>query len=241
MEAVGRRLALERGLHEGALDHCGFFLGRACLEWETGAAGAGAQAFERAWRVCDAKAVAARGRVAARLDGGDYAGAYAVWREGSAAGGADSLALAAFEPAVFAGLSLTDFPSQGPAAYRLAPGPWDPQGVFWLSLAPGAGFLRIGEGRLALQHLVLGSGLTALLGWRLASGFRGADHPARMAAFLDAGILALLWKRYYLGGMREAGRLARVKKRRQGAARVRALWSGENPFRPSDRPGGRDG
>lgn len=250
-EAAGRRLALERDLAEGALTHCGYFLRRACGEWESGLPGL--RAFEMAHRFCDeagradsggdgsAKAIAMRGRVAARLSGEDYAGAFAAWKAATAGGGGDSAAVAPFAEAVHAGLSLTDFPAQGPEAYRLGPGPFHPDRIVWASLVPGAGFWSLGEGRLAAQHFLIGSGLTAVTIWRLWSGYRAADHADRMVACLDAGVLFLLWKRYYVGGMREAGRLARLKNRRHGAARVRSLWSSEDPFAPPARPGERGG
>lgn len=228
---AGRQLALEHDLAVEGFTHCAYFLERACLEWESGDPGSGWQSFEMAYRFCDDKTVPARGRVAARLAGGDYAGAYAAWKAGSRAGAAESLALAGYAPAVYGGLSLTDFPVQGPVEWRQPPGPWDPERAWRLSLLPGAGYLYLGEGQLALQHLVLGAGLSTLVGWRLWGGWRGDGNDFRMAAFLDAGLLALLWKRYYLGGMEEARRLAREKNRGYGAGRVRALWVRENPFR----------
>lgn len=232
-EKAGRRLSLERLLNGGGVTHCGYFLARACMEWETRDPGAGLQAFEMAFRFCDDKTIAARGKVAARLDREDFAGAYVALMDGVGEGGVDSLALAPFERAVFGGLSLTDFPTRGPDAYRLAPAALDPEMAYRLSLLPGAGFLYAGEGRLALQHMMLGLGLSALAGWRIREGFRGWNHEVRMAAFMDAGVVTLfLWRRFYLGGMAEARRIAREKNRSQGAARVRAMWSSENPFAP---------
>lgn len=234
-ETAGRRLSLERDLIDGGLTHCGYFLRRACQDWESGDPGAGLAGFEMAYRFCDDRATAARGRVAARLEREEWSGAYAAWREAADRGGADSLALVPWERPVFGGLSLTDFPPRGPAAYRLGlgldPGALNPERAYRLSALPGAGFLYTGEPGLAFRHFVLGTGLTALAGWRIWTGFHGSDHDARMAAFLDAGVVVFfLWRRYYLGGMREARRIAQAKNRREGARRVREMASRQSPF-----------
>lgn len=230
-EYLGRLASLERGLFDGTLSHCGYALRRACLDWESGADDAGRGGFEMALRFCDDKTVGERGAVASGLARGDYAEAYAAWLRHSEAGAADSLALAGYARAVHAGYSATAFPPRGPAEYRLPAGRYDPDWAFRLSALPGAGFLYLGEPGLAARHFALGASLSALLGYCAWRGLAARDRDGAVVAWIDFGLVAtFLWQRYYLGGMREAARLALEKNRAEKHARIAELAEGLDPF-----------
>jgi hypothetical protein len=232
-ESAARRLTLERAYHDGTLSHCAFALARACQEWESGPPGAAWPSFDKSIRLCPDGLAGWRGKVAARLDREDFLGAYADWTEGSEAGPEDSLALAPFKPAVHAGLSLTAFPNLADPSLRLPPPSRDPETAYRLSILPGAGFLYAGEPGLAWRHLLLGTTLTGLVAWRVQACVNAPSRKQGYAAGLDAAVLTLfLWKRYQVGGMREARRRLREKNRREGGSRVRELWIREQPFAP---------
>jgi hypothetical protein len=234
-EYLGRRAALERALFDGGESHCGYALKRACLDWESGEPDAGRAGFEMALHFCDDKSAGERGVVASALARGDFTEAYAAWMRHSQAGEGDSLILAPYAPAVYAGLSLTSFPPRGPVEYRLPRGAFNPDAAWRLSLLPGAGFLYLGEPGLAARHFAVSAGITALMGYAAYRGLAARDRDESMVAWMDFGLIAtFLWQRYYLGGMREAARLALEKNRAANLARVARLSSQLDPFTSSE-------
>lgn len=234
-EYIAARVSLERSLFDGEMPHCGYALRRACLDWESGRPDAGRFAFELAFRFCDDKATAERGLVAASLARGHYAEAYAVFERHASAGAEDSAALAEFAPAVHAGLSLTPYPPRGPEAYRLPKGDLDPDKAYRLSLVPGLGLLYAGEPGIAASHLFLSAAFGAIAGYSARQAFAGRDRKERLVAGMDlAVVMALFLPRYYFGGMREAGRIAREKNLHAGRDKVAAMAARLDPFAPAD-------
>ncbi|MDB5105714.1 MAG: hypothetical protein JWP91_3403 [Fibrobacteres bacterium] len=230
-EYIAGRVALERSLFDGDMQHCRYALERACLDWESGRADAGRYAFELAFRFCDDKTAAERGLVASALAREDFGEAYAVFERHSSAGPGDSAALADFAPAVYAGLSLTRYAPRGPVSYRLPKGSLDPDKAYRLSALPGMGLLYAGEPRVAASHFFLSVGFAALAGFSAWRALEGPDRSSRWVAGMDfALITTLFFNRYYFGGMREAARVAREKNLHAGRVKVAALAAPLDPF-----------
>lgn len=241
-EYLAARVSLERGLTgDEAMTHCEYSLRRACLDWEANRPDAGRSGFRMALRFCDDKSVAERGVVASALAREDFGEAYAAWRSGVKSGPRDSAAVAEYEPVVHSGLSLTGFPYHGPEAYRITGNPKqgpDPATAWRLSIIPGLGFLYVGEPKVAASHFALSAGFAALCGWSAWQVIHGSGRDTRLVAGMDFALVATLFlQRYYLGGMREAHRLAEAKRRKAGLAKVAAMADALDPFKESDRLG----
>ncbi|MBW8886534.1 MAG: hypothetical protein JF616_02150 [Fibrobacteres bacterium] len=230
-EYLAQRIGLERALSEAALSHCAYAFRRACLDWESDREDAGRHGFDMAQEFCEASPAAARGEIASALARGDFGGAFAAFDHGISRGGADSAAVAAYAPAAWGGLSLTPYARPAPVTYRLPPGRFDP-GLAWrLSFLPGAGLLYVGEPKAALSHLLTSLAFGSLSAWSGYRVFTGANRKARATAAVDFGIIgAFFFQRYYLGGMREARRMAREKNRAADKERVAALADSVDPF-----------
>lgn len=233
-EYLAARVSLERGLAgDEAMSHCEYAMRRACLDWEAGRPDAGRSGFRMALRFCDDKSAAERGVVASALAREDFGEAYAAWRNATESGSGDSTAVAEYAPAVHGGLSLTGFPYHGPESYRIngiAGQEPDPATAWRLSLLPGLGFLYLGEPKVAAGHFVLSAGFAALCGWSAWQVLHGSGRDARMVAGMDFSLVATLFlQRYYLGGMREAHRLAEEKRRKAGLAKVAAMAGALDP------------
>jgi hypothetical protein len=230
-EYLARRIGLERALSEGALSHCAYALRRACLDWESDREDAGRHGFEMAQEFCEASLIAARGEIASALAREDYGGGFAAFDHRISRGGQDSAAVAAYAPAAWGGLSLTPYARPAPVAYKLPPGRFDPGRAWRLSLFPGAGLLYVGEPKAALSHLLTSLAFGSLTAWSGYRVFTGSDRKARATAALDFGFIgAFFFQRYYLGGMREARRVAREKNRAADKERVTALADRVDPF-----------
>jgi len=230
-EYLAQRIGLERALSEGALSHCAYALRRACLDWETDRGDAGRHGFDMAQEFCEASPTAARGEIASALARDDYGGAFAAFDHRISRGGADSAAAAAYAPAAWGGLSLTPYARPAPVTYTLPPGRFDPGRAWRLSLLPGAGLLYVGEPKAALSHLLTSLAFGSLTAWSGYRVFTGSDRKARATAALDFGVIgAFFFQRYYLGGMREARRVAREKNRAADKERVAAMADSVDPF-----------
>jgi hypothetical protein len=230
-EYLAERIRLERDLGEGALSHCGYALRRACLDWEADRGDAGRRGFAMAQEFCPDAPAAARGEIAAALARNDYGDAFAAFDRRMSRGGPDSAAVAAYAPAAWGGLSLTPYARPAPVAYTLPPGRFDP-GLAWrLAALPGLGLLYVGEPKAAFSHLLTSLAFGSLAAWSGNRAFAARDRKTRWAAGLDCGVVTLFFfQRYYLGGMREARRLAREKNRAAARERVAALASAVDPF-----------
>lgn len=230
-EYAAERIAQERALASGNISHCGYALARACLDWESDRGDAGRHAFLMAQSFCGDSPAAVRGEIASAFARARYAEAYAAFDRHRSRGGADSAAAAAYGPAALAGLALSPYARAGSAAGDGPGTGWDPVRARRLSLLPGLGFLYLGEPKAALSHALTSFAFGALAGW---SGYRAFSAPARnerWVAALDFGLItAFFLQRYYLGGIREAGRLAREKNRARARADVAALAGAVDPF-----------
>ncbi len=230
-EYLGARIALERSLFDNTLGHCEYSLARACLDWETGSPDAGRGGFKMALSFCDDRIMAKRGEVAAALHKKDFGEAFAAWQRNTEGNVKDSLALVSYEPVVFAGLSLSGYTYEGPEAYRLPKNDRDPIMAWRLSFLPGAGFLYVGEPKVAASHFILSTVFASLCGYSAWRGYTAVDRDARMVAWMDFGLVATLFlQRYYLGGIREAHRLAQVKNQKAGLEKVSFMLESLNPF-----------
>jgi hypothetical protein len=230
-EYLAARVSLERALAgDEAISHCEYAMRRACLDWEGDRPDAGRSGFRMALRFCDDKSAAERGVVASALAREDFGEAYAAWRSAVESGPRDSAAVAGYGPVVHAGLSLTGFPYRGPESYRLPQKGPDPATAWRLSLIPGLGLLYVGEPKVAASHFVLSAGFAALCGWSAWQAIHASGRHARMVAGMDFALVATLFlQRYYLGGMREAHRLAEEKRRKAGLAEAAAMAVGLDP------------
>lgn len=230
-EYLAQRIGLERALSEGALSHCDYALRRACLDWGSDRGDAGRHGFDMAQEFCEDSPAAARGEIASALAREDYGGAFSAFDHRVSRGGADSAAAAAYAPAAWGGLSLTPYARPAPVAYALPQGRFDPGRAWRLSLLPGAGLLYVGEPKAALSHLLTSLAFGSLTAWSGYRAFTGADRKARAAASLDFAVIgAFFFQRYYLGGMREARRVAREKNRAADKERVAAMADRVDPF-----------
>jgi hypothetical protein len=230
-EYQGARVALERLLFDERMGHCDYSMARACLDWESGGPDAGRRGFQLAQSFCDDKSVAERGEVASALVRQDYGEAFAAWKRNVSLRPEDSILLSDYEPAIFTGLSTTGYSYRGPDIYRLPLGNPDPNLAWRLSAIPGLSLLYVGEPQAAIGHFLLSTGFAAVCGYSAWRGFRARNQDARMVAWMDFGLVATLFlQRYYLGGIREAHRLAQVKNRRNQVRKAMALTETLNPF-----------
>jgi hypothetical protein len=230
-EYLAREITIERHLFDGEMTHCQYALARACLAWETEKLDAAHDGFEMAFQFCEDKSVSERGQVAASLAAQKFPEAYSTFLRHSSASTEDSLLLAVYAPAAYSGLTLTSFSPRGPEAYRLPPGKLSPDLAWKLSVIPGLGFLYIGEPKVAASHFFLSTGFAALASLAAYHGITASHHDTRMVAWMDLGLISSLFlQRYYLGGMKEARRMALEKNRREGLQRVGALTATLDPF-----------